>query len=157
MPMDSSSNNNYHQQNQPSSGLLRFRSAPSSLLASFNDSGVDNDSVLNYQEFEDKSAARVREEAVNYSNFPRSYSGLPPHYPRQGSATNSSAMDSSYGLIGSISMGHHEQLKRVDPSLARQNSSPAGLFGNVSVQNGIFLILISKWRAFQRFVNHMIV
>jgi hypothetical protein len=66
-------------------------------------------------------------------------------------------MDSSYGLIGSISMGHHEQLKRVDPSLARQNSSPAGLFGNVSVQNGIFLILISKWRAFQRFVNHMIV
>ncbi|KAG6743819.1 hypothetical protein POTOM_052522 [Populus tomentosa] len=136
MSMDSSSNNNYHQQNQPSSGLLRFRSAPSSLLASFNDSGVDNDSVLNYQEFEDKSAARVREEAVNYSNFPRSYSGLPPHYPRRSSATNSSAMDSSYGLIGSISMGHHEQLKRVDSSLARQNSSPAGLFGSVSGQNG---------------------
>ncbi|KAJ6870531.1 transcription factor bHLH130-like [Populus alba x Populus x berolinensis] len=136
MSMDSSSNNNYHQQNQPSSGLLRFRSAPSSLLASFNDSGADNDSVLNYQEFEDKSAARVREEAVNYSNFPRSYSGLPPHYPRQSSATNSSAMDSSYGLIGSISTGHHEQLKRVDSSLARQNSSPAGLFGNVSGQNG---------------------
>uniref|UniRef100_A0A6N2N866 BHLH domain-containing protein n=1 Tax=Salix viminalis TaxID=40686 RepID=A0A6N2N866_SALVM len=134
--MDSSSNSNYHQQNQPSSGLLRFRSAPSSLLASFNDNGVDNDSVLNYQEFEDKSAARVREEAVNYSNLPRSYSGLPPHYPRQSSATNASAMDSSYGLTGSISLGHHEQLKRVDSSLPRQNSSPAGLFGNVSVQNG---------------------
>ncbi|CAK7342436.1 unnamed protein product [Dovyalis caffra] len=135
--MDASSNHNYHQQNsQPSSGLLRFRSAPISLVADFTDNGVDNDSVLNFQEFEDKSAARVRGEAANYSNLQRSYSGLPPHYPRQSSVTSTSAMDSSYGLIGSISMGHHEQIKRVDSNLARQNSSPAGLFGNLSVQNG---------------------
>lgn len=137
--MDSSSSHIYHQQNnQPSSGLLRFRSAPSSHLANFTDNGVDDDSVLNFQEFEDKSAARVREEAVNYSTFTRSYPGLPPHYPRQSSTTGSSAMDSSYGLIGSITMGHQEQVGKVDSNLARQNSSPAGLFGNLHVQNGIF-------------------
>ncbi|XP_011020282.1 PREDICTED: transcription factor bHLH130-like [Populus euphratica] len=129
--MDSSSSHN------SSSGSLRFRSAPSSLLANFTDNGVDNDSVLNFQQFEDKSAARVREEAVNYSSLPRSYPGLPPHYPRQSSATSSSAMDSSYGLIGSISMGRHEQVEKVDSNPARQNSSPAGLYGNLPVQNGL--------------------
>ncbi|KDP37364.1 hypothetical protein JCGZ_06818 [Jatropha curcas] len=135
--MDSSNDNSFHHQNnQTCSGLLRFRSAPSSLLANFNDDGVGNDPVLSFQEFEDKSAIRVREAALNYTNSPQSYSGLPPHYPRQSSATSSSAMDSSYGLIGSMAMGHHEQAKRVDSSLARQNSSPAGLFGNLSVQNG---------------------
>ncbi|KAG5242719.1 hypothetical protein OIU77_029825 [Salix suchowensis] len=135
--MDSSSSHIYHQQNnQPSSGLLRFRSAPSSHLANFTDNGVDDDSVLNFQEFEDKSAARVSVEAVNYSTFTRSYPGLPPHYPRQSSTAGSSAMDSSYGLIGSITMGHQEQVGKVDSNLARQNSSPAGLFGNLHVQNG---------------------
>ncbi|KAJ6992471.1 hypothetical protein D5086_012258 [Populus alba] len=129
--MDSSSSHN------SSSGSLRFRSAPSSLLANFTDNGVDNDSVLNFQEFEDKSAARVREEAVNYSSLSQSYPGLPPHYPRQSSATSSSAMDSSYGFIGSITMGHHERVEKVHSNPARQNSSPAGLFGNLPVQNGV--------------------
>lgn len=145
--MDSSSSHN------SSSGSLRFRSAPSSLLANFTDNGVDNDSVLNFQEFEDKSAARVREEAVNYSSLSQSYPGLPPHYPRQSSATSSSAMDSSYGFIGSITMGHHERVEKVHSNPARQNSSPAGLFGNLPVQNGIFFILISKLCVFQRFGN----
>ncbi|XP_021641622.2 transcription factor bHLH130 isoform X2 [Hevea brasiliensis] len=135
--MDTSSNHSYHQQNNQScSGLLRFRSAPSSLLANFNDNGVTNDSDLSFQELEDKSAVRVREARLNYANSPQCYSGLPPHYPRQSSATTSTAMDSSYGLIGSMTMGHHEQAKMVDSNLARQNSSPAGLFGNLFVQNG---------------------
>ncbi|KAJ4829571.1 hypothetical protein Tsubulata_031622 [Turnera subulata] len=108
--MDSSGNHNNYDQ-QPSSGLLRFRSAPSSVLA-------------NFHELEDnKPAVRVREGGVNYTNTSsQGYSGLPPHYPRHSSVASSSAMDSSYGLIGS--------------SLARQNSSPAGLLGNFSVQNG---------------------
>ncbi|OAY40551.1 transcription factor bHLH130 isoform X2 [Manihot esculenta] len=134
--MDSSSNHSYHHQsNQPSSGLLRFRSAPSSLLANFNDNGVSDDSVLSFQEFEDRSAVRVRESPLSYANSPQSYSCLPPHYPRQSSATTSSAMDSSYGLMGSMAMGHHEQAKRLDSNLARLNSSPAG-FIDLCVQNG---------------------
>ncbi|KAF2307820.1 hypothetical protein GH714_032078 [Hevea brasiliensis] len=55
--MDSSSNHSYHNQNSQScSGLLRFRSAPSSLLANFNDNGGSNDSVMSFQVFEDRSA-----------------------------------------------------------------------------------------------------
>lgn len=136
--MDSNSNHSYHHQNsQPGSGLLRFRSAPSSLLANFNDNGVTNDSVLNFQELEDKSAVRVREAPLSYANSQQTYFGLPPHYPRQSSATTTT-MDSSYGLIGSMAMGHSEQAKRVDSNLARQNSTPAGLFSNLSVQNGTF-------------------
>ncbi|XP_050230352.1 transcription factor bHLH130-like [Mercurialis annua] len=127
--MDSSSNNhNFHQQQHPSSGLLRFRSAPSSFLSNSNDNGgiCTNDSVIGFQEFEDKSGVRG---SVNYLNSTQSsYSGLPPHYP-----SCSSAMDGSFGLIGG---GNHEQVKRVDSNLARQNSSPAGLFGNLSPQNG---------------------
>ncbi|KAJ9184728.1 hypothetical protein P3X46_004427 [Hevea brasiliensis] len=135
--MDSSSNHSYHNQNSQScSGLLRFRSAPSSLLANFNDNGGSNDSVMSFQVFEDRSAVRVREPPLNYANSPQNYTGLPPHYPRQSSATTSSAMDSCYGLIGSMAMGNHEQAKRFDSNLARQNSSPAGLFANLSVQNG---------------------
>ncbi|KAG6769251.1 hypothetical protein POTOM_024869 [Populus tomentosa] len=45
---------------------------------------------------ERKLAARVREDGVNLVNCPQRHSDLPPHYPRQSSATNSSAMDSSY-------------------------------------------------------------
>ncbi|WCJ33949.1 basic helix-loop-helix (bHLH) DNA-binding superfamily protein [Euphorbia peplus] len=114
--MDSSSN--------LSSGLLRFRSAPSSFLASFNDiGGVASDLSL-IHELEDKSGVN------KMSEF---YSGLPPHYPR---VAGSSAMDGSgYGLIGSVGVSQGDQPKRVDSNLARQNSSPAGLFGNISVQD----------------------
>ncbi|XP_065854863.1 transcription factor bHLH130 isoform X2 [Euphorbia lathyris] len=58
------------------------------------------------------------------------YSGLPPHYPRH---TSSAMDDASYGFLG---MTHSDQPKRMDSNIARQNSSPAGLFGNISVQDG---------------------
>ncbi|XWS43203.1 hypothetical protein CRYUN_Cryun16bG0082500 [Craigia yunnanensis] len=73
------------------------------------------------------------ESAVNYGNSRQGYSGLPPHYPRQSCATSSSAMDSSYELLG---MDHRSQGKPVTSSLMRQSSSPPGLFTNFSIQNG---------------------
>ncbi|XP_022766751.1 transcription factor bHLH130-like [Durio zibethinus] len=145
--MDSSAHQSYQNQtNQPNSGLLRFRSAPSSLLANFTNSldcGISKGSIDSERsisrfmnssggdrEIEDKSGT---ETAVNYANPQQSYSGLPPHYPRQSSATSSSTMDSSYELLG---MDHHSQGKPFISSLMRQSSSPAGLFTNFSVQNG---------------------
>lgn len=162
--MDSSTHQSYqNQNNQPNSGLLRFRSAPSSLLSNFtngldcggvnnkgggfdsdrlisrfmNSSGGGGDSVT-----EDKSGtAASAAAAVNYGNnnsqSQLGYSGLPPHYPRQSSATSSSsAMDnSSYELLGR--MDHRSQGKPVTSSLMRQSSSPPGLFTNLSIQNGI--------------------
>ncbi|KAK1575062.1 hypothetical protein Q3G72_002273 [Acer saccharum] len=149
--MDSSSAHNYN--HQPGSGLLsRFHSAPSSLLANFTDSidsGVNkssydserlisrfmnssgggdsrnnNNNNSSFQEFEDKSSP------VSYGNSQQSCSGLPPHYPRQ-----SSAMESSFEFL----MDHHSNntpLKTVQSNLVRQSSSPAGLFAKLSAQNG---------------------
>ncbi|PNX81357.1 hypothetical protein L195_g037375 [Trifolium pratense] len=65
--------------------------------------------------------------------------GLPPHYPRHGSAaaTSSSAMDGSFGLVGSLGMDHETSShKSFGSNLLRQGSSPAGLFSNISFQNG---------------------
>ncbi|CAN1278272.1 Transcription factor bHLH130 [Linum perenne] len=125
--MDSNSTggnrNFHHQSDQSGSGLLRFRSAPTSLI----DGG--------------QSAAKVEEvSAVGYPNSPltRSYSGLPPHYPKQNTTAPVAAMDrdGSYGLLASL--GAAAAAKTVDYSgLARQSSSPAGLFVDLSAtQNG---------------------
>lgn len=157
--MDSNSLHSFqHQNQQPNSGLLRFRSAPSSLLANFSEAGVDCGSnkgnftegseservisrFLNYgggssdstspsfEDFEDKSVVVAATE--NRVNSQQGYSGgLPPHYPM------SSAMDGSFGLVGSLAMDQHSQSKGVNSNLVRQSSSPAGLFSHISVPNG---------------------
>ncbi|GMY14160.1 transcription factor bHLH130 [Fagus crenata] len=146
--MDSNTQHNYHQQNQPSSGLLRFRSAPSSLLANFMESEaeVDVGSVANKGNFtEGSEPERLISRFLNYgsntdsvamkrvsshSQAQQGYSAsLPPHYPRH----SPTAMDDgSYGLVGSMAIDHDVQAKPVNPNIVRQSSSPAGLFS----QNG---------------------
>lgn len=150
MFMDSNTHQNYHQNQQPNSGLLRFRSAPSSLLSNFDetvDCGVTKSSFESerlmsrfmssnggdgdvgshsFRDFDDKSTEAA---AVTYTTSQQSYSALPPHYPKQ----SSSAMDSSYELLA---MDHQSQGKSISSNLIRQSSSPAGLFANLSAQNG---------------------
>ncbi|XP_010554850.1 PREDICTED: transcription factor bHLH130-like isoform X2 [Tarenaya hassleriana] len=154
--MDSSTHRHVSDPNHlyTGSGLLRFRSAPSSLLATFSDDekgGSDSDRLISrfvssdggngdlgspdLSEFEDKSPVSAAEAAVAYvSAPPPSYSALPPHYPRQQSKgiTSSVAMDGSYQFLGMI----HHQSKPVGSNLVRQSSSPAGMFNNLSIQNG---------------------
>ncbi|GLT96133.1 hypothetical protein SLE2022_137780 [Rubroshorea leprosula] len=150
--MDSTTHQNFELQNQqPSSGLLRFRSAPSSFLSNFSgslDSGVNKVSLDSERlisrfanssggggDIHDKSRVTAAEAvAVTYANSQQSYSGLPPHYPRHGSVTSfSSAMDGRYEFLAA---GHQTQGKSVSSSLMRQTSSPPGLFANISVQDG---------------------
>lgn len=142
--MDSSTHQGFEQQNQqPSSGLLRFRSAPSSLFSNFTgtlDSGVNlnkasfeseiglsrfANSCGGNGEIQDKSRIAAADAAVPYSQ--QSFPGLPPHYPRQSSVSSSSAMDGSYDFLEGKSMSSN---------LLRQTSSPPGLFANLSGQNG---------------------
>ncbi|KAK8609227.1 hypothetical protein V6N13_025533 [Hibiscus sabdariffa] len=135
--MDSSTHQSYqNQNNQSNSGLLRFRSAPSSLLANFADTvdcgvskgGFDISKFMNSSggggngEIEDKSGS---EAAVSYASSTQNFSGLPPQYPRQ----------SSYELLG-MEKQRQAQGKPLSCSLMRQSSSPPGLFTNLSVQNG---------------------
>ncbi|KAJ8753414.1 hypothetical protein K2173_019813 [Erythroxylum novogranatense] len=134
--MDSSFSHNYQQQNdQPSLGLLRFRSAPSSLLSTFNDNGLNIDPILNFKEFEDKSRAGVSDAAAPLMKSQQSNSALPPHYPRQNSSICSSPMGTSRGMVGTMALRQDEEVKRIDSILARQNSSPAGLVASFAVQN----------------------
>ncbi|XP_062167653.1 transcription factor bHLH130 isoform X1 [Alnus glutinosa] len=151
--MDSESQHDYqHQNQQPNSGLLRFRSAPSSLFSNFTEGVASGANKGNFTEGPESERLISRflnyggsadttsptEAAVNRVNSQQGYSvGLPPHYPRYSTAnTTSSAMDGSYGLVGSMATEHHVPVKAVNSNIVRQSSSPAGLFSHVSIPNG---------------------
>lgn len=105
-------NHNHSNQLNSNSGLLRFRSAPSSLLSNFNSVGTDYGEKSSSPENE----MHDLEESKPFANgYCLSSSQLPPQYPRQ------SNTGSSYG--GVVGSNH----------LMRQSSSPAGIF---SPQNG---------------------
>ncbi|XP_062117614.1 transcription factor bHLH130 [Humulus lupulus] len=157
-----SSHHQQHQNHQPNSGLLRYRSAPSSLFVNFSgngDCGVNNNNKNSFS-MEGSDSERLFSRFVNYSGTNDSessppsfqdlddkssvmaaqqqrYSGLPPHYPRQSSNMSGSALDNgSFGLVGSMAMDSHTQPKSVNSNLVRQSSSPAGLFSHISLPNG---------------------
>ncbi|KAF8087458.1 hypothetical protein N665_0585s0035 [Sinapis alba] len=125
------------------SGLLRFRSAPTSVLAAFVDDD-DNKSLFassnGQSEFEGKSS--LTNTSVSYAAAalppppppqpePSSFLGLPPHYPIQ----SNGMMMNTIGLDQFLGMNNHHT-KRAEPNLLRQSSSPAGMFTNLSGQNG---------------------
>ena len=141
------SNHLYDPNHTPSSGsgLLRFRSAPSSVLTTFvadddDESGLDSDRLISRfassngpSEFEAKSPVT----SVSYAATlppppqqpePSSFLCLPPHYPRQ-----SKGMMNTIGLDQFLN-DHHT--KPVESNLLRQSSSPAGMFTNLTAQNG---------------------
>lgn len=146
------------QQNQPNSGLLRFRSAPSSLFSNLTPSSFVDDNKGTKDFWDDSESERLVSRFVSNDNINMSGSscskemsgmnsgygggcgsGLPPHYPRHGSAAaSSSAMDGSFGLVGSLEMNNETSHKTFGSNLLRQGSSPAGLFSNISFQNGIW-------------------
>ncbi|XAR68560.1 hypothetical protein NMG60_11003731 [Bertholletia excelsa] len=115
----------YHQSNS-GSGLLRFRSAPSSLLSDFDGVGGDSGEKgqMNNHDFEDRKPL-----ANGYSLN----SQLPPQYPRQssGSATQLDNNNSQYRMVG---LGSASGLNG-SSNLTRQSSSPAGLFSHLTTQN----------------------
>ncbi|RDY01869.1 Transcription factor bHLH130, partial [Mucuna pruriens] len=135
-----------YQPNQSSSGLLRFRSAPTSLLSNLAPSFATyaGDEAVASSSFQDLEANHKGSfKALSSMSSHKGYgAGLPPHYPRHGSssaaATSSSAMDASYGLVASMGMDHEPSHKGFASNLLRQSSSPAGLFSNnnISFQNG---------------------
>lgn len=159
--MDSNTHNHLYDPNHipPSgSGLLRFRSAPSSVLAAFVDDdnnksglgGSSSDRLLSRfassngsNEFEAKSPVSLTNTSVSYAASlppppqqqqpePSGFLGLPPHYPRQ-----SKGMMNTIGLDQFLN-NHHT--KPVESSLLRQSSSPAGMFTNLTAQNGTVLL-----------------
>ncbi|KAF3558265.1 hypothetical protein F2Q69_00010504 [Brassica cretica] len=133
--MDSNTQNHLYDPNHVSSssgsGLLRFRSAPSSVLAASVD---DNDeTVFNSNEFENKSPASYAASPPPQQE-PSSFLGLPPHYPKQ--SNGMMMMMNTSGLDQFVSMNNHHHTRQAESHLLRQSSSPAGMFTNLSDQNG---------------------
>ncbi|PHU06070.1 Transcription factor bHLH80 [Capsicum chinense] len=135
--------------NQTSSGLLRFRSAPSSFLENFID-GVGNNANISIEnkglgsKFNLGNQLLVSQDSLDSKVL---CANLPPQYPRQNSSTSSVHVVGSmegggggYRVLGSSSNSNniHQggQNKLVGSNLMRQNSSPAGLFSQLNSLNG---------------------
>ncbi|CAO2822172.1 unnamed protein product [Amaranthus hypochondriacus] len=133
-------NHNHDQNQQQNSGLLRFRSAPSSILNEFipnsNDSGrIRDEFVESYERKPERlnsqsgflsSIQMVGDEQRNDS------SQLPPQYPKQIHVNTSSSMERSNSMEINLSMRQGS----CGLNLNRQNSSPAGFFNQLNTQNG---------------------
>ncbi|CAO2831794.1 unnamed protein product [Amaranthus hypochondriacus] len=134
-------NHNHQPQQHQNSGLLRFRSAPSSLFNEFtqnsSDSGKFNGRISDeFVESYEKKPQRLdsltgflsspQMVGCEQSNTPNTQLNLPPQYPKQNHVTISSSMETSNSMRhGSCGL-----------NLNRQNSSPAGFFNQLNTQNG---------------------
>ncbi|KAG5003426.1 hypothetical protein GLYMA_10G093100v4 [Glycine max] len=147
--MDSHIHHHHHQgyqqhQNQPSSGLLRFRSAPSSLLSNLTPFVSEDFGSSSFRELQGNNNKGCSKDLSSMNSHKGVYGGgLPPHYPRHrgsssSAATSSSAMEGSFGLVGSMGMNHETPQNGLGSSLLRHSTSPAGLFSNnnINFQNG---------------------
>ncbi|KAK4413000.1 Transcription factor [Sesamum alatum] len=103
-------------------GLLRYRSAPTSLLENFANGAEKSERFGSRFCSHEADGVSVLE---NYeSRFAARNSQLPPQYPRQIGSQ-----------LGSVSLGMDHQGK-MGSGLMRQNSSPPGLFSHFTSQNG---------------------
>lgn len=110
--MDPYAEDHFHDQSPPSNsaGLLRFRSAPSSLLSSFR----------GHDFIQSKSAA------VDSSS--------PNQFPPQSQNPNSIRVDAP------MDQSTQGKLRLDRSNLARQSSSPAGFFSNLTTQDGYGMV-----------------
>lgn len=133
----------YSNSTQNSSGLLRFRSAPTSLLSNFTEkssklgfsrfcsdetNGVMNVAGNEEEDDGDEDDGCNNNKGGSFSRFGAVNSQLPPQYPRQSGS-------GGYRVVSSIG--------RENQGLMRQNSSPAGLFSHLNSQNGTFFFLMN--------------
>ncbi|KAG6762414.1 hypothetical protein POTOM_032913 [Populus tomentosa] len=178
--------NPYHhhqqqQQIQQNSGLMRYRSAPSSILESLvngtsghdgggiesgdyrylRSSSPEMDTMLarfmsscngsgdpssqNLQEFGERPA--IKQEGGDSEMV---YQGLPGHnLVTDNSVSVGNSMDSAFNVMSSMALEKSMQATKMSTAngsnLARQNSSPAGLFSDLGVDNAIKHVVVSSW------------
>lgn len=170
---------NHHQHN---SGLMRYRSAPSSFfesLANVSSGVVNNSEGYRYlqssspeidtflgkymlpcdgsgdSEFGEKAMKQEESENITqqngYSNGSSQmiYQSLPAHLTNDNPVSVGSTMDTSFGVANhSMALENSTQAKvgaGNGSNLARQNSSPPGLFSNLGIENGIFTLFLLQF------------
>lgn len=114
------------QQNQNNSGLMRFRSAPSSLLASLVDcssNGGDGDRWMCNDQMVFQADQQVQ--------------ALPDHNPVDAAGTT---LDRSFSFVNSLGLENSMKVKMGAPGNRsiplRQSSSPPELFAELTMDNG---------------------
>ncbi|KAL3533870.1 hypothetical protein ACH5RR_007391 [Cinchona calisaya] len=122
--------NKQYSTNQNSSGLLRFRSAPSSLLENFSEGVLETGKNCGPNQ---GLTSRFSSSDYGYAAAALN-SQLPPQYPR--SSVTTQVNGGGYRGLSSIGMDHQVQTKIMGSNLMRQNSSPAELFSHLSSQSG---------------------
>ncbi|TKY62572.1 dimerization protein [Spatholobus suberectus] len=147
--MDSNSRYQVHQQqHQPNSGLLRFRSAPTPVLANFKQGEAANNGnpwegtepalrFLNSGDSHDTTSPSLREFVDNKASKESSISSpLSRMNSSQQHGYSTSALPSRYSRHDS-SVTSAMMVGSVNSNLLRQSSFPAGHFSNnISFQNG---------------------
>lgn len=141
---------NHHQQQQQqqqqnNSGLLRFRSAPSSLFNEFTQNSSDSEKFIgkitdDFPESYERKPQRLNSQ-TGYSSSAQMVGGggeqtsqLPPQYPKQGIISTSNSMERSSAMEFNLSATRQGNCGL---NLNRQNSSPAGFFNHLNNnQNG---------------------
>lgn len=174
--MDSSHCYQEQSHQQHNSGLMRYRSAPSSFfesMANGSNGGVNNSEDYRYlrssspemdtflakymlpcngsgdsgshdlQEFGEKAMKQEETEAVPQQNgYPNGSSQM----IYQSLTNHNLTMDTSFGVVNqSMALENSMQAKMGTgngSNLARQSSSPPGLFSNLGVDNGILLSFV---------------
>ncbi|XP_016478334.1 transcription factor bHLH130 isoform X1 [Nicotiana tabacum] len=111
------------------SGLLRFRSAPSSLFENLTDGVIK---IENFgSENKGFNLAGLNNQLVSQN------SQLPPQYPRQNTSGDVGSMDGGgYRVMGSLGNNNLERQNKLASNLMRQNTSPPGLFSHLNSQIG---------------------
>lgn len=151
-----------HQHYHQNSGLMRYQSAPSSLLASFVDGGSHHLQSSSHetenmfarlvsgssdsQGLQGVGAMKHEEEAMEegtngYSNASQMiYNSQPMQTVSvHGSASSGSNMESSFRAMNPMAAENSVKIREENcSSLVRQSSSPPGLFSTLTCENGIF-------------------
>lgn len=140
-----------HQQNQHNSGLTRYRSAPSSFLASLiEDSNGGAGVVCENRRYLPSSTPEVGTmlsrfmSPCNGSGESGSQMVYPADQQIQASSNHNpvgggASLDGSFSVVNSVGMENSMKAKvgAGNQSIpARQNSSPAGLFADLTMDNG---------------------
>lgn len=167
--MDSSLQHHHEQEQQMNSGLVSFRSAPSSLLADFIDGGGEEESALaRFMTFKNGDSASpdmhvfdekqmISERSTQFIEAMEEGTEMVPQQSRfssklpqmiyqmeqlqNGSLATGAAIGSSSMVVNSIAMGSLEVKTSSNSSnLVRHSSSPAGFSSHPTVENGMGFI-----------------
>ncbi|XP_058225223.1 transcription factor bHLH130-like isoform X2 [Rhododendron vialii] len=138
----------YQQQhhNQNSSGLMRYRSAPSSFFSNLvgGGGGEDPESEIMFTKFmsavgSGDSGPQDLQFTIKHETTPEQenqYSGAPNTAPLVYRAPVDQNPFSNHGDSGCGNDTSLSPVRGKGPNLVRQSSSPAGLFSNLTVENG---------------------